>query len=345
MTAPRLRMHRDPDAILAGDLPDAELLAIGQMHEGLELLREDKSRYPRILRVEGVNAMTGSMAPSEVWMLGAKVGSGKSLFCQNLMDDLIEQEVRTLYIGTEQDSHILKVKHCCIRAGISPRLILKPEKHQIGTREYQEANDRVAEEMEWLASKKISKTALFANTDYVNPEELNAWIRGGVRKYRLKCVIIDHIDQVKHGDGTNAVSELTATIQLIHELAREYQIPIVVASQLKRSSDPFKRYSPPDEEDFAGASGKERIASILLGIWRPLRTDLDVKELRALKDNAKQGHSAEDKIFQENTMGIRLLKDRLGTAPGQQCMAHVGRGGRLSDDSASTHGIRTSRSL
>lgn len=349
MSARPLRMEQSSDDLerqYAKDLPDSEMLAIDQLQKGQVLLEEDKSKYPRFTRLQGVHGMTGSFAPAEVWFIGAKVGSGKSLFCQNLMDDFIQQEVVSLYIGTEQDDYVLKLKHACIRAGVPARLMLKPDVSEIGTDYYRASEELVQREMEWLATKSVSKLALFANTEYVNREELQFWIRGGIRKYGLQCVIVDHIDQVKHGEGMNPVAEITATVQLLHELAREYQIPIIIASQLKRNSgDAFKRYSPPDEEDFAGASGKERIASVMLGLWRPLRIDLTVDELKQLKERAKQGSSAEDRLFQPNTMGVRLLKDRLGSAPGKQTMVYVEKGGRLSDDPSTTHGIRTSRGM
>lgn len=346
MSSPRLVSQVDLDRQYASDLPDAESMAIDQLAQGQDLLGADKSKYPRFERLSGVNAMAGALAPTEVWFVGAKVGAGKSLFCQNLMDDLIHQEIPTLYVGTEQDAHVLKLKHACIRAGVAPRLMLKPEREEIGTHYYLASQEAVNEEMEWLSSKDISRLALFANSEYVNREELNYWIRGGVRKYKLRAVIIDHIDQVSHGQGQNPVSEISATIQLLHDMAREYEIPVVIASQLKRNSgDPFKRYSPPDEEDFAGASTKERVAAVMLGLWRPLRDDLSPDELKELKAKAKQGGAGENKLFKPNTMGVRLVKDRLGTAPGDQRFVHVGKGGFLSDDEATTHGIRTSRTL
>ena len=236
---------------------------------------------------------------------------------------------------------VLRIKHACIRAGISPRRVLKPENRDVESAEYSAAMEAVAKEMEWLASPKMSKLALFANTDYVDREKLNLWIRGGVEKYRTGAIIVDHIDQVDHGAGVNPVIEATATVQLLHDLAREYEIPIVIASQLKRQGDPLKRFAPPDEEDFAGTSGKERIASVMLGLWRPLRTDLGAKELRAVLRDSKQGSMPEDRIYQTDTMGVRLLKDRLGSVPGKQTMLHVGPGGRLADDPALTHGIHT----
>lgn len=327
--------------LLEDELPSAEVLSVAQHQAATDLLHEDKSAYPYFKRLASIDAMTGTMAPGEVWMLGAQVGAGKSLFCQNLMDDLIEQEVVTLYIGTEQDVDALKIKHACIRAGVSARLMLKPKKTDIGTTAFQLAQDAVQEQLNWLRSSPIHDLALFANCEYVSRDDLRLWINGGVKKYDIRCVIVDHIDQVDHGTGRNPVSEATATVQELHTMARRHAMPIVVANQIRRHPDAFKRYQPPEIDDFAGTSAKERIASVALGLWRPLRTDTDPKELKQMLKSTKYGSVSEDRVYQANTMGVRLLKDRLGSAPGQQTMLFVGKGGRLEDDPASTHGIRT----
>lgn len=332
---------RQPTPHPGDDLPDAEIMAIIQGQDAIDLLHEDKSGYPRFRRLQGINRLTGAMAPGEIWMVGAQQGSGKSLLCQNLMDDLIEQEVPTLYIGTEQDVEVLKIKHACIRAGVSPRLMLKPEPHELASAVYEMSRDAVQDELRWLRSPEIAPLALFANCEYVNRAELQKWIDGGVSKYDIRCVLVDHIDQVDHGAGFNPVHEASGTVQLLHRQARRHSMPIVVASQIKRRQDAMRKYSPPDDIDFAGTSAKERIASVMLGLWRPLRTDLDVNSLRDLLSNARHGASAEDRVYQPNTMGVRILKDRLGDAPGRQCMCFVGEGGRLSDDPAATHGINT----
>jgi hypothetical protein len=323
------------------ELPDAYDMASVQGEAAIDLLQEDKSLYARFRRLQGIDRMAGSMAPGEIWMVGAQTGSGKSLLCQNLMDDLIAQEIPTLYIGTEQDVEVLKIKHSCIRAGVSPRLILKPHPEEVATTAYQAAQDAVRFELRWMRSNEIAPLALFANTEYVNRDELVKWIDGGVKKYNIGCVIVDHIDQVDHGTGINPIQEATGTLQLLHTQARRHQIPIVVASQVKRRSDAIRKYAPPEDQDFAGTSGKERIASVMLGLWRPLRTDMAVKELRELLHSAKHGNSSEDRVYQPGTMGVRLLKDRLGEAPGKQCLLSVCRGGKLEDDPATTHGIRT----
>lgn len=322
-------------------LPAAEALAWMQHRQATRRLAEDKSRYPRFARLEFVHGLAGSFAPGEIIFIAGGTGNGKSLLCQNLLDDLMHQEIATLYVGTEQTVDVLKIKHACIRTGVSPRLMLKPEPGDIGTTGYEAARDAVQKELDWLDNPVVRELVFYANTPFVNRDELSRWITGGVKKYGLKCVIIDHIDQVNHGEGQNSVHELTQTVQHLHTLAHANKIPIVAASQIKRTQDPIRRYSPPDESDLAGASGKERIMSVGLGLWRPLRADLSIEELRELKKKAATGSVGRDKIYQSDTMGVRLLKDRLGTVPGKQCFLHVGKGGRLEDDPASTHGIRT----
>lgn len=323
------------------DLPDEDELAHTQYLRAIDRLKEDKSLYPRFKRLESIHTLTGAFAPEELIFVAGGTGNGKSLFCQNLFDDLIGQEIPSLYIGTEQSPEVLRIKHACIRSGVSPRLMLKPEASDQGTTAFELAREAVQTELRWLDSPERRELAYYANSEYINRSQLTRWISGGVKKYGIECVIVDHIDQVSHGEGFNSVHELTQTVHHLHNLAREHQIPIVVASQIKRTTDPVKRFAPPDGDDLAGSAGKERVMAVGLGLWRPLRTDLPITELREIIKRSKQGSKSQDQIYQRDTMGVRLLKDRLGSVPGKQALLHVGKGGRLSDDRGLTHGINT----
>lgn len=327
-------------------LPDMSTLANQRAGRTFRRLNEDTSGYPRFSRWGALNAITGAMAPDEVWLVGGRQGNGKSLFCQNVFDQLIDQEVPTLYIGTEQSVEVLQIKQSCLRKGISPRWMLKPEPADQLREDYKAAVEIIEEETVRLTTPPFSHLAFFATTDYVNRAELTKWITGGVEKYGIQAVIIDHIDHMEHGEGVNQRAEIDKTIAHVDLLAKEHHIPILVASQIKRThGDAFQRYSPPAAEDFAESSKKERIASVMLSLWRPLRSDLTNKELRALQDDAKQGTSSEEKIYEPKMMGVRCIKDRLGDAPGQQCMLIVGNGGILREDQhgseAVRHGITT----
>jgi archaellum biogenesis ATPase FlaH len=321
------------------ELPDADELSHTQFLAGIDRLHEDKSAYPRFNELKSVDELTGPFAPEEVIIVAGDTGDGKSMLCQNLFDDQIEHDVPTLYIGTEQSAEVLMMKQACIRAGVSQRLVLKPRKHELGTELYEDAVHACQREMK-VINTEFRGLAFYAACDYVNQRELKKWISGGVREYGIEFVIVDHIDQVDHGSGRNPVSEVTATVQLLHNLAREHRMPIVVASQIKRrSGDPLAKHSPPDAHDLAGAAGKERVMALGLGVWRPLRFGIGVKELREMKKKTAYGLRGQDTIYEPNTMGVRLLKDRLGNCPGQQVFLHVGKGGKLEDDPATTHGI------
>lgn len=337
-----LRLVDRPRPRPGDDLPDPDELSVTQHLSALERLREDKREYARFTRLSTVHEMVGPLAPEEVVIIAADTEDGKSLFCQNFFDDLTDdQKKSTLYIGTEQTPAVLKIKQACLRAGVRPKLILKPTDDELLTQEYRVAMEAVEAELEYINGPEMRGLAFYATTEYVNRKELDRWITGGVERYGIEVVIIDHIDQMRHGDGKSPVAELTATVQLIGHLAKQHHIPIIVASQISRSKDPIKRHSPPDKHDLAGAAGKEREMAIGFGLWRPLRIDLPPKELRQLRKDAQQGSVAASRIYQPATMGVRLLKDRLGDVPGKQVFLHVGKGGRLSDDLASTHGIRT----
>lgn len=327
-------------------LPTPENLAALQRGAAMRRLREDTSNYPRLDRWPNLAAMAGALAPDELWLVGGRQGNGKSLFCQNVLDTMVTQEIPTLYIGTEQSAEVLKIKQACLRVGVTPRLVLKPDLAQIGTAVHEEAVALVMDEIRRWSEPPIRDLAFFANTSYVTRPELTKWVTGGVRRYGIQCVILDHIDHMDHGDGVNQRAEIDKTIAHVDVLLKTHHIPGLVASQIKRTQgDVFQRSSPPAAEDFAESSKKERVAAVMLSVWRPLRTDVDHKALRKMQEDAKQGTTDEVKLYQPNTMGIRLAKDRLGDVPGKQCMLYVGRGGRLTEDpignAAMQHGITT----
>ena len=305
------------------ELPDRDELASQQFVAAVYRVHENTSQYPRF-PLPSLHDLAGLVAPDELWVLAARQGNGKSLFCQNLTQWLIEQDVPTLYMGTEQDAEVLRIKQACVKMGVRQKLILKPTPEDKATTEYTLAAEAVQEGLKWLDSADVRRLLVYANSRYIDRATLAKWSRGGVKKYGVKCIIVDHIHHMKHGQGYNAVSELTESVHLAKDLACEMHVSMLVASQVKRpSGDAIKRYTPPDAEDLGGSSALERTADVALGIWRPLRTDLPVEELRKLQQGAKLGSQSEDRLYQEHAMGVRVLKDRLGDAPGKQCFLRV----------------------
>ena len=309
----------------ARELPSLDDLAESQTEDAIAQLREDTSSYPRF-PLASLDALAGAHAPDELWFWYARQANGKSLAMQNWAWWLMQQEIPTLYIGTEQDAYKLRVKQACVKVGVNPRLMLKPTDAEKNTLWWAEKNAEIEEAVEWLGSPAIRELLVFAATRYVNREELARWVAGGVRKYGIQYVIVDHIDHMDHGEGKNGPAELKATVHLAKDLACKYHLGIMAASQVKRAGEPLQHFMPPTADGGFGSSAKEHTADVILGGWRPLRTDLAPKELREMLAAAKAGQQAEDKVYLPDTMGVRVLKDRLGDAPGKQTMLGVSHG-------------------
>ena len=329
---------------LARTLPTPEELALDQDEEARKSLYDDKSAYPRFL-VPTLDQLAGPFAPGEVVVIGAREGQGKSVFCLNLFDDMVRQHVPALYIGTEQAPKILKQKHACFNLGENPRALFKPTLSEIASGSHAELVARVDEGLRWFLEPDVRRNAIYANTPHIDRATIAQWVGGGVRKYGVRVAIVDHVDHVNHGDGRNPVHELTQTVRLALKLATELDITVVLASQIKRSSDQVTRYTPPDASDLAGSSDKERTAALILGLWRPLRDDMSPEDVRKMIADARAGRGEEDKIYKPRAMGVKVLKDRLGDAPGKRVELQLVAGNRLAPDESSTHGIRTARSV
>lgn len=319
---PGLSLVRDDDEepILPSETP--KQLARQQTVAAVQRVHEDASKFPRF-PVLSLDRLAGSLAPGELWVIGGRPGNGKSLFVHNLLAWLIDQQVPAVILGTEQEPYELRIKQACVHAGVKPRLILKPEKSEIGTTAYELAQKDVQKSLWWLEAEPQCRYVAWANDEYIDRSSLIRWTQWGREMIGARVVIVDHLHHMRHSGGRSAWEELSETVHLAKDLAKGEGITVIAISQLRRATEAIQVYTPPALEDFAGAAAIERTANVALGLWRPLRTDLPIEDLRKLQQQAKLGHAADDRVYQPDVMAVRLLKDRLGDAPGRQTMVSV----------------------
>ncbi len=319
---PGLELHETD----IGPAIDFEQLAEDRHQRAITRSLEDSSNFPR-LGLPSLHNLAGAMAPGELWVIGGRQGNGKSLFVHNLAMWLLRQLIPTVVLGTEQSDDVLAIKQACVMAKVPARRILKPEPEDAATTEWKLQYEAMAKELTLLHSMPYTTLLSWATDEYIDRGSLTRWTQQGIDALGAKVVIVDHLHHMRHGEGKNDVHELTETVHLAKSLAKRYGITLVCASQIKRTAgDAMKAYSPPTAEDFAGASAIERTADVMLGLWRPLRDDLPMDKLKEMKEKAKYGHDAEDKVYRPNVMGVRLVKDRLGDAPGTQTLLTVNKG-------------------
>jgi replicative DNA helicase len=105
--------------------------------------------------------------------------------------------------------------------------------------------------------------------------DLRARIMRGVRKYGLKCAIVDYLGLLnspsKRAQSNRAI-EIGEITYGLKSLAKELDIPIILAAQLNRESDKrasvFRR---PKLSDLKDSSSIEQDSDVVMFIWRPGR--------------------------------------------------------------------------
>lgn len=324
-----LRIASDHDD--APDIPDAAEMARQQSAETVARLFQDSRQFPAFPWAS-LDDITGPMAPEEFWLVAGRTGGGKSLFMQNVFDAFIADGRRVVYIGLEQSPKILRAKWACLRTGMSPRLVLKPRRHEYGTEDHLQARTRVLEEMrDYIDRPDIAERAIFAATRFVDRVSLELWTRRAVEKYRTEIVIVDHIDRMHHGDGTNSFHEMSETVRLCKELAVRHQIVMLVASQVGRPHDKLERFTPPALHELRGGGTKEEEADEVLTVFQPLRADINAKDMADKLHQVRIGQCEDADILEPNIMAVRELKNRIdGAVRGRQAKLSVTRG-RLAD--------------
>lgn len=298
------REEREQRAIM----PDATVLSTDQYAQSLKRIDEDTREYPQF-PWPALAELSGPMCPEDVILVMARTGNGKSLFLQNLFDSMIVGGRCGLYVGLEQHPKILRVKWACLRASINPKLVLAPRPNEWGTPAHLEAKKAVELELQWQQQPEIREAAMFSAARMINARGLKLWTEWAVDR-GADFIILDHIDRVRHGEGKNPFQEMSDTMRLAKELATKHALVMLVASQVGRPADALESFMPPQLHNARGGGTKEEESDTVLGIYRPLKADVDEKDLKRVR----QGFAGPETIVEPHQMGVRLLKHRLDGA-------------------------------
>lgn len=308
------REQREEREAAADALPSIEELNHEQFVAAVNRLHEDTRKYPRYPWSK-LAEIAGPMCPEDLIIVAARTGGGKSLFLQNLFDALIVSGRCGMYVGLEQSPEILRTKWACLRTGHSPRYILAPRDHERESPEWVRAWTEVQDELRRIhGSKQFKESAFFSNARKINARGLEAWTTWAVDR-GAEFVIIDHVDRVQHGEGKNSFHEMSETIRMAKELAAEFKIVMLLASQVGRPGDGLQAFMPVGLHDLRGGGTKEEESDSVLGVYRPLRPGTTEKKLKLVR----QGLAKLDEVIEHGMMGVEVLKHRLdGEARGQR---------------------------
>jgi replicative DNA helicase len=288
--APQPWMNDEDD----GEIPHIHpaVIASDQVTTAMNALDRHPDTFMRWPFAE-LDAMTGPMAPGNVWFVCAASGGGKTTFVASIIDRWRLSSKRVYVMPLETRAHEFRTYLACMATEIHPGDVLSGE---------------FARHPNYRAQREVLKSEFFAQAkspyvDCVMVSEQRAinlaGLQAGLREakaFNADVVIVDHIDHISGGDGKNLYAEAKAVNDGALRMAQDNDLLLLFTSQLNMSAskgDYLTKYLPPKTEHIAFGSLKQRNATGMIGLFRPLRKqrpdeseDDYVKSLRAARSGS-----------------------------------------------------------
>src|ERR1700694_4942703 len=210
-----------------------------------------------------LDANIQGLQPSRLYILGARTGQGKSVWCLNLVKRLaIDQEVPVLYISTEQTQKD-EISRLISIVAETPEHYINNGTFINSTHYPQQVDD---------AETNIKNAPIwFSHDPMFTPEKLYRTIKKFVITEGVKAVFFDYIripvSNITSHDKWAMVGDLAYGLKAA---ASELNIPIISAVQVNRDgSEQFKATGEIDGSSFALSDMIEQASSVAM-VLRPL---------------------------------------------------------------------------
>lgn len=292
---------------------DPETIASDQTSQALIALNRPPGSYVE-WPFPDLAALTGPMAPGNVWFVCAASGGGKTTFVASVIDLWRLGGKRVYVMPLETRAHEFRTYLACMAAGVHPGDALSGA--LASAPNYRAVRDVLVAELHAQTRPPYVEQVMVSGQRAINL----AGLRDGMREaqaFGADVVIVDHIDHIGgDGDGTNLYAESKAVNDGALRLAQDHDLLVLFTSQLNQSAskgDYLAKYLPPRTEHVAFGSLKQRNATGMIGLFRPIRTrrpdETDEDYVQALR-SARAGTGNIVDMLEPNTMGVSAMKLR-----------------------------------
>lgn len=183
---------------------------------------------------ERLDEVLGGLVEGTLVTIGGRTGMGKTAFAFNLLRNLsIEKNIPSLYISLESTEQLCTNTLIACTLNIKYRTLL--------------SGQLVAEEWEKLDKglPRIANAPVYLDTKSTYTiDDICKTVEESVQEHQVKVVLIDYLQLIfaKTGFTENRYLELNYITRRLKALAKEFNITIVLLSQLNRNSEGEKRF-------------------------------------------------------------------------------------------------------
>jgi|LGOV01.1.fsa_nt_gb replicative DNA helicase len=192
---------------------------------------------------------------TNLMIIGADTGVGKTAFALNLAKNFCEQNKKTFFVSQEMGKKELTRRMVALIANVKAKSL----------------KNKTLTSDEWarvMSAKQIFKKYKFKIYDKGNMNiELLHTIVGRLKKQnKIDVLIVDYLQLISTRKSKfNRTSEVEEVSRQMKQIAMEYGLPVIVLSQFSRSVvNADGRVREPQKSDLKGSSSIEQDANIIL---------------------------------------------------------------------------------
>lgn len=205
--------------------------------------------------------LTGGLQNSEMIVIAARPSTGKSSWCMNVADYVaVNLNMPVAVFSLEMSALSLFNRTVCSRARVSMSRVRDGEM-------YEADYGKIA-----TAFSSLKKAPLYIDdASGTSITQLQAKARRYHDKYGLKLLIIDYLQLMTSSNkrSESRQQEVTEISAGIKALAKDLNIPVIVASQLNREVEKDKKNRKPRMSDIRESGAIENDADLIGFLYKP----------------------------------------------------------------------------
>lgn len=245
--------------------PDSQSVEVSQILEEVkaDMLQSQTNGWQGLKTgFSFIDEEIGGLIPSQVWIIGAYTGVGKTFLSLQLLINVLKGGGRVVLFSTEMDRKMNVMRILGNLAGLGT---IRMMKGQLTDEEKQAKAD--AEEL-----IKTYKDRLFIYDNVYTTEEIRLKAKKLKLTHGLDVIIVDFIQNLK---GAESIYERMSQAAIdLQQIASELKITMVLVSQVSQNSAGWKENS--EVIEYKGAGEIAAIADV--GIW--INKDKELKDIR-----------------------------------------------------------------
>jgi hypothetical protein len=235
-----------------------------------------------------------------MWVVAADSGQGKTTWIMSAIDAWLFERRRIFGLPLEQGIDTTRIYLAALANALPVKSVLKNEWLSLPDG----AKDLITQHLDWQTSEGTEHLHLHRE-GLVKPKEIPALYRRAA-DFGAEVFFIDHIHRIR----CRAFDEYEDLCASIVEQAKVWKIPAIVTAQNHRGVGPVDRLKAhllPNVDRIQGGKVLEQEAAVVLGVYRPVRDDLDDETLSQIR----RGLLPVKEYLKPFTVGVAGLKARI----------------------------------